>query len=147
MSGAAESFEQRVKIFFDKANGGNPITVGQLCRVITSACPNFKGTHQEIAQMFMEIDSDSDKLISWDEFRKALLAKEHKEVTRTELEIKFKELDTDKSGKLDIGEVRKLLKALKINVSEDHLNKLFKAADPNNDGAIDFEEFLKAWAE
>ncbi|XP_059138518.1 calmodulin-like [Physella acuta] len=145
MSQTTKSFEEKCKVFFDQANGGNPITVGQLARVIRSACPNFQGTDQEIAEMFFEVDANNDKLVDWNEFSTALFAKDPKEVTRAELQTLFKSIDKDGSGKLDKTEIINLVKEQGLSITDEELDDLIKEADVNGDGLIDFEELLRLW--
>ncbi|XP_005092223.1 calmodulin-A [Aplysia californica] len=145
MSKAAKDFEQKCKVFFNECNGGEPVSICDLAKCIRKASPGFKGTDQDIAQMFLEIDTDQDKLISWDEFTDALFKRNPKEVTRSELETTFKGLDKDGSGKLDRGEVRQLAQSVGMDISEEGLDKLLSKADPNGDG-VSYQEFLDAWA-
>ncbi|RUS71999.1 hypothetical protein EGW08_020247 [Elysia chlorotica] len=138
-----KSFEQKCEQFFKEANGGDPISVGQLAAVIRKACPSFQGSDQDIAQMFLEVDSDSDQKITWEEFTGALFAKDISEVTRAELEEAFKNLDKDKSGKLSREEVKNLMMELEISASEEALDKTISDVDSSGDGLIDIKEFLQ----
>ncbi|KAK0057404.1 calmodulin-related protein 97A [Biomphalaria pfeifferi] len=145
MSQTTKNFEEKCRRFFEEANGGNPITVGQLARVIRQACPTFQGTDADIAQTFLELDDNNDKLVSWEEFSSALYAKDPREVTRAELEQAFKDIDKDGSGKLDKNEIRLLCQQQGLDISEEQLNEVVKEADDNNDGKISFEEFENAF--
>ena len=53
----------------------------------------------------------------------------------------FDECDVDKSGKLDTGELDKLLKDLGISCTEEELNQMIKDADDDDDGEIDPDEW------
>ncbi|GFO48405.1 calmodulin-like [Plakobranchus ocellatus] len=141
---AVNNFETKCKKFFDAANGGEPLTPGALCRVIRKACPSFKGEDSEIAAMFFDVDKDHDSLISWEEFTKAMFAKDPKEITRAELEETFKDVDKDGSGKLSRAEIGDLIKSLEIKVSDEGLTSLMEESDPNGDG-VDIQEFLAAF--
>ncbi|KAH9509615.1 hypothetical protein Btru_044011 [Bulinus truncatus] len=145
MSQSTQKFEEKCKRFFEAANDGKPVTIGQLTRIIRQACPTFKGDDSEIAQIFLEIDVNNDKLVTWEEFSSALNAKNPKEVTRAELELVFKELDKDGSGRLEKGEIRRLCQQEGLDISEDDLNDLMQEADPNGDG-VSIDEFLAQWA-
>ncbi|GFR64895.1 calmodulin [Elysia marginata] len=136
-----KSFEEKCRAFFEQANGGDPVTPGQLARVIRKACPSFEGSDQDIAQMFMAVNTDNNDTISWEEFSSALFARDIKEVTRAELEETFKKLDKDNSGKLSREEVKNLMTDLEIPIEEDALDQTMAQADPDNNG-VDIKEFL-----
>ncbi|CAG5128654.1 unnamed protein product [Candidula unifasciata] len=125
---STQTFLEKCRAIFQQANGGQPLTVGSLA-----------------AEMFLEIDKNQDRLISWEEFEKALLAKDPKEVTRAELEEVFKSVDKDGSGKLNKNEVKRLCQESGLKLSDERLDELINEADHNNDGEIGYEEFLQTW--
>lgn len=53
----------------------------------------------------------------------------------------FDELDTDGSGMLDFGEVKKALRKAGKYAGEGQIQSLLETADKNGDGTIDFDEF------
>jgi Zn-finger nucleic acid-binding protein len=53
----------------------------------------------------------------------------------------FDECDVDKSGKLDVGELDKLLKDLGITCNADELAQMVQDADDDDDGEIDPDEW------
>nr|KAG5700925.1 hypothetical protein BaRGS_034210 [Batillaria attramentaria] len=95
--------------------------------------------------MFLDLDDDGDKILSWDEFTDVFMKKDPKKIQENELAEAFKGLDKDGSGRLSDGEVRQAFAALGINISDDELANTMKQADVDGDGKIDFKEFLKAW--
>lgn len=78
----------------------------------------------EVQEIFDDIDSNDDKLISLDEMAEAM--EETFDVGRDLIEKLFNKFDSNKDGKLDVDEFDKLLLAL----------------DANNDGEITEEEVL-----
>ena len=52
----------------------------------------------------------------------------------------FRDLDTDKSGTLQLSEIKEAFK--NQNLSEEQLNDIFEKIDLNNDGEIEYSEFL-----
>uniref|UniRef100_A0A0B7BT72 EF-hand domain-containing protein n=1 Tax=Arion vulgaris TaxID=1028688 RepID=A0A0B7BT72_9EUPU len=142
---ATQNFLEKCKKFFTEANNGQPLTPGALCRAIRQAYPNFQGTDQDIARLFLEIDANEDKQVTWEEFVHAVTAKDAKEVTRVELEAQFQSLDVDKSGKLNKYEVKSLCQKLNVKVSDQQLDDLIDRADHNDDGEISYDEFLQSW--
>jgi len=144
MSAAAKSFQQKCESFFNECNGGSPLTIQQLAATLRKAT-NTDMSDAQIAEIFLEVDADADKLISWEEFSDALFKKNPKEVTKCELKAVFDSKDTDKSGKLDKAEVKAMCQQLEMDVSESHLDKMLGDADTDGDGQVNFNEFLAAW--
>mmetsp|Transcript_79867 Transcript_79867/g.171163 ORF Transcript_79867/g.171163 Transcript_79867/m.171163 type:complete len:495 (-) Transcript_79867:68-1552(-) len=54
----------------------------------------------------------------------------------------FRQWDTDGSGKISKEEMSDVLRALNPNFTEQDIEMMFAAADKNQDGEIDFEEFI-----
>lgn len=63
---------------------------------------------------------------------------------RKKLRVAFDRFDEDGSGAVSVTEMGKLVKALKMEVSQAQLHKLMTEADPNGSGDIDFDEFAAA---
>ena len=64
----------------------------------------------------------------------------------TELEGAFKLMDTNSDGFITRDELTTLLKSVDSNVSDDVVTEMINEADTNNDGKINFQEFLAAAA-
>jgi calmodulin len=57
----------------------------------------------------------------------------------------FEFFDRDSNGKIDMAEFIELLTALAPKTKASHVDEGFRLIDTNNDGFIDFEEFLAWW--
>jgi calmodulin len=55
----------------------------------------------------------------------------------------FNEFDKDRSGKIDKGELKSALESLGKRVNDASLTKLIQQVDVNQDGQIDFTEFVQ----
>uniref|UniRef100_UPI004040CB48 icBTnC2 - the genetically-encoded green calcium sensor based on the fluorescent protein mBaoJin and calcium binding domain of C-terminal minimal domain of troponin C from Calypte Anna n=1 Tax=synthetic construct TaxID=32630 RepID=UPI004040CB48 len=60
-----------------------------------------------------------------------------------ELAIYFRIFDRNADGFLDAEELAELLRATGVQVAEEDMGDMMKDSDKNNDGRIDFDEFLK----
>ena len=56
----------------------------------------------------------------------------------------FKIMDDNGSGTLDIHEFRKGIRDFQIGIEGQDVDNLFKAFDLNNNGDIDYDEFVRA---
>lgn len=54
----------------------------------------------------------------------------------------FREFDTNRSGNLDSAELQQMLIKLQVVVDQRYLDALLKRFDRNNNGVIEFEEFI-----
>jgi len=50
--------------------------------------------------------------------------------------------DTDKSGSLELKEIEKVIQRLNINLEKSYIKAMFKSVDVDNNGVLDFQEFL-----
>jgi CRP-like cAMP-binding protein len=77
------------------------------------------------------------------EFRRAIVLKLKKSFgkSRSELQEVFDEIDLDKTGRLNIDEVRDLLTHLDKSITEEALEKMIQTLDLQKTGYVSFEEF------
>ena len=64
-------------------------------------------------------------------------ALDDRELDKRFLRPAFRRLDRDKSGAIDLGELRKVTKAMKCELSEEQLAAMMKAADTDGNGQIE----------
>lgn len=100
---------------------------------------NVNITDDEIEKIFSSIDTNNSKKLEYSEFIAASM--EQKTYLRAEklLDL-FQMIDSDGSGKISKKEVKKALKDEKME--EELLNKIIDEFDLNQDGEIDFTEFV-----
>jgi len=63
----------------------------------------------------------------------------------TEITENFEFFDRDSNNEIDLGEFTKLLRVLSPTATLEQAQKGFELIDENNDGHIDFDEFLNWW--
>ena len=62
-----------------------------------------------------------------------------------EIKETFEFFDRDGNNEIDLGEFTKLLRVLSPTATREQAEKGFGFIDENNDGHIDFEEFMEWW--
>jgi len=58
----------------------------------------------------------------------------------------FRDVDTDDSGSIDVGELTVLLRKLEIDATDREIELLHISLDEDKNGSIDFDEFSQ-WCE
>ena len=88
------------------------------------------------------IDTDKNGKINYSEFLTCCL---ESSLIQTELylEYVFKELDQDKSGRISKEEIKKIFNEHQIQTDK-NVEQIILECDKNNDGEIDYKEFLEA---
>ena len=96
----------------------------------------------ELKKIMEFIDTDKNGKINYSEFLACCL---ESSLLQTEmyLEFIFRELDQDKSGKISGDEIRNIFATNNIATNKD-VDKIIKECDKNNDGGIDYKEFMDA---
>ncbi|KAJ8309340.1 hypothetical protein KUTeg_014214 [Tegillarca granosa] len=63
-----------------------------------------------------------------------------------ELREAFRTFDQDGKGLINVNELRHVLLNLGEKLTEDEVDEMFKAADPNSEGYLDYEEYHEAFS-
>lgn len=75
--------------------------------------------------------------------RKKAKKPELTEDQKQELREAFELFDVDKTGSIDLHELKVLMRALGFDVKKPDVIKMVHEVDPSNNGAIDYEQFLE----
>ena len=100
---------------------------------------NLKITSKEIEEIFKSIDTNNSKRIEYTEFISAMM-EESTYCKEERLVDMFRLLDKDGSGKISKNEIKNVLN--KQGISEKDLKNFINIFDLNNDGQIDYNEFV-----
>lgn len=100
--------------------------------------------------LIQKADRNHDNKIDFNEFLILFANYRAEKTTRntlsdSDLKHLFDEFDANKSGYLEILELKNLFIQSGENPSNDRLNKLIKTYDSNGNGKIEFKEFLKMY--
>ncbi|KAH3721552.1 calmodulin-A-like [Dreissena polymorpha] len=125
-------------------NGDGELTIQELAAALKEfRSPGGAPTDRDIAFMFNSLDKSGDSKVSRDEFMQEMLKPPRSQTLRETFQL----YDKDGSGYLSRDEVRDVIKASNCFGSEgfeDAVDEIFAEADPNNDGKVTLDEFMKA---
>ena len=146
---------------YDRDKSGD-ISAKELASLFRSL--GHKMSDSEIKDMIDAIDTSGDGSISFDEFiylmqkieimenenkpkvEEIIIKIEPKIVEEDDEIIKaFKVFDTDNSGTLNKIELRHILTRIGDKFSDEEVDDIFKAADMDGNGEIDYKEFVQYW--
>lgn len=98
---------------------------------------------EEAEHIMKSMDKNNDQKLCFDEY--FALCKEMRTPQQTETEIKaaFNVVDKDGSGCINEKELKDFMKKNGCSVSKKERIQMFKDADIDGDGKINFEEFVK----
>jgi calcium-dependent protein kinase len=96
---------------------------------------------EDIDQIFLNLDSDNNGFIEYEEFIRAAIDKEVF-LKDNILKFAFRYFDKDDSGEISYNEIEEVFKgSITKGDVEENLKKIIKEVDTNGDGLIDFGEF------
>ena len=128
---------------FDKDHSGS-ISVDEISKIMK----NFGNpmTKDEIKEMIKDIDTSGDGELDFEEFV-TLMQKQEVVVEDDDDEVirAFKSFDKDQSGKISNMEFRYILTQLGEKFTDSEVDTLFKECDLDNDGVLNYEEFVAFW--
>eukprot|EP00298_Acanthocystis_sp_HF-20_P011087 c19223_g2_i2.p1 GENE.c19223_g2_i2~~c19223_g2_i2.p1 ORF type:complete len:175 (-),score=56.71 c19223_g2_i2:28-477(-) len=125
---------------FDR-DGDGSISVKELGDVIRSL--GTDPSESELQDLVNEVDVDGDGHIDFSEFL-TMMAKKMAEVDEeAELREAFNLFDTDKNALISPYEFKQAMVKLGEKLSDAEIQALFKQADLNGDGYVDYSEFKK----
>jgi calcium-dependent protein kinase len=135
---------KKLKENFQKidTNGDGMLSLDEVKKAI---CQNSNSgiSLSNVEQIFKSIDTDNSGSIDYTEFIAASLDK-NVYLQENKLYEAFKLFDVDGSGKISKEEIAYILGTGK---KSSEIDKLFKKYDTNNDGEIDFKEFVNMMKE
>ncbi|KAK3108322.1 hypothetical protein FSP39_005612 [Pinctada imbricata] len=117
----------------DKSDG---INISELAGFIKERRPGLEDS--DIANIFTDLDSDSDKKVTEDEFIREMSKRDRKEA----LKEFFRSLDVDGNGSVTLEEAKKA--SVAGFDSPEQVESCLNMCDCNDDGRVTEDEFLRA---
>ena len=125
---------------FDKDSSGT-ITTKELGTVMRNLGQN--PSEEELKQLIREVDLNGDGTIDFKEFLCLMVKKMDDSDIDQELQDAFKFFDGDKDGYITSLELRNAMNNLGDEYTPEEAEEMIKEGDLDNDGKVDYDEFMK----
>eukprot|EP00241_Pyramimonas_parkeae_P007584 CAMPEP_0114249688 /NCGR_PEP_ID=MMETSP0058-20121206/14286_1 /TAXON_ID=36894 /ORGANISM="Pyramimonas parkeae, CCMP726" /LENGTH=164 /DNA_ID=CAMNT_0001363271 /DNA_START=365 /DNA_END=859 /DNA_ORIENTATION=+ len=125
---------------FDNDKGGT-ITTKELFEVMKALDQN--PTIAEVEAMVSGMDLDGNGVIDFPEFLLLILRSMAEGNSEQELKEMFQLFDNDKSGTLSADELRKAMRMIGEQLTDEEVEDAIKLADFSDDGNVDYDEFIQ----
>lgn len=99
-------------------------------------------TNAEIQATIEDMDEELEGLINFETFSKMMLANIKDEDPEEKIREAFKVFDMEGNGFMEAAELREVMTSLGERLTEEEANDLIKEADNDNDGMVNYEEFI-----
>jgi Ca2+-binding EF-hand superfamily protein len=138
-----DQYQEAFKMF-DTNNTGE-IGVEQIRKALKKFGQDL--TRKEVEDMIRDLDQDGSGSLTFEEFVTLMIKQTVEEVVSIEDEVirAFRTFDKDGNGKISMNEFRYILTKLGDKMPESEVDEIFKEADLNNDGFLNYEEFVSYW--
>lgn len=105
-------------------------------------------TPEEVEKIMGDLDTNHNGKIEYEEFV-ILMSKHLKDPVDVEQEMRdaFAVFDRDGNHFIDAGEIRYVMKNIGEKLTDAQVDEIFRRADLNGDGKLDYEEFVKLMTE
>jgi predicted outer membrane repeat protein len=143
---------QRIFARFDK--DGNGIDYADMQKIVENIDPSPDGVSTvDTAALFKSADTDGSGIIDYQEFSDAVsstpldlrkLVKREDVSDVEQVRNIFEQFDGDGNGKIELAEIRAIVEEIDPSISTEEADTIFRKADVDNSGAIDFKEFFAA---
>ena len=124
---------------FDKDNDGS-ITIKELRTAMRSL--GYNPSAEELQDLIREYDKDDSGTIELNEFMKLMTNKIKEQDEVNQLIEMFEVFDRDGDGLLSKDEIKNVFNSINEEINDEILEEFIKEADLDNDGKINFKEFV-----
>ena len=130
-------------------DGDGSVSTRELADVLRTMRVKFKLSEGDIRKIIKEIDVDGNGSITVDEYMNNMKDKTNKDaihralIQRSSIRREFHKYDADGSGYISKDELKQVLKKRsKLDFSDYQIQELLEDADMDDNGKIDYEEFV-----
>ena len=100
-------------------------------------------TQAELKEMIAEIDTDKSGSIEFGEFLQLMVKRERNLDTEEEMVEAFKVFDRDNDGRISYQDLRKVMRQIGDNMSDEMCKEIIASGDTDSDGFLSYDEFIK----
>ncbi|NWH76226.1 CALMS protein, partial [Piaya cayana] len=129
---------------FDR-DGDGCITTKELGTVMRSLGQN--PTEAELRDMVGEVDADHSGTVDFPEFLSLMARKMRDTDSEEEIREAFRVFDKDGNGYISAAELRHVMTNLGEKLTDEEVDEMIREADCNNDGQVNYEEFVRMMTE
>merc|ERR1719461_297489 len=122
-------------------NGDGKISHGELLELLKKHCKDV--TDDEATKIIQEIDANGDGFLQFEEYIEVVNEFVTDKLTAEAMLAAFGEMDADGNGHITKDELKKFMKNAGQRLSKKELAQMMKDADTNNDGRVNYNEFVK----
>ncbi|XP_045320287.1 calmodulin-like [Leopardus geoffroyi] len=128
---------------FDRVDkdGDGKIDVQELGAVMQAVGKN--PSEAELKQLISRVDTDGDGHISFDEFLAEMAKIMKASGSEAEMREVFRAFDLDGDGHISVNELKQAMAKLGENPSQEELDAMIQGADVDQDGQVNYEEFVR----
>ena len=138
-----EDHIESLRLAFSKIdkNGDGQLTLEELRDGLVEI-PEIKLNENELINAINAMDANQNGLVDYSEFIAACL-QSHNYLQESHLRGAFAYFDKDNSGSISKEELRMCLQSDDFTLTEEQIDELLAGVDANNDGEVDYQEFLE----
>ncbi|OCK84691.1 EF-hand [Lepidopterella palustris CBS 459.81] len=136
--------------FSMRANVGSPPRMMEIvCKINPERlksmmrCLGYNHTRSEIETMLKGIKPCNEGAIEFDDFLSVLDSKVQDEASDVEISQAFMVFDRDETGSITPGDLYSVMEILGQKVNKEQPSAIFKEADLDGDGVINFDDFYR----
>lgn len=124
-------------------NYDGKITTNELGKVLQRL--GYGLTNDELDQLVKEIDFNGSGTIELTEFIHVIQSRKETVQLEDAMRETFLIFDRNNDGFIDKYELKSVMRRLGSNLRDEDILKMIKDADKNQDGRIDYDEFISLW--
>ena len=129
-------------------DGDGDVSIDELEKVLRSMRRKLRASEGEIQGVIKSVDLNGDGTVNLAEYYRSQKNKTNHNlihralVQRSKIRKEFLKFDLDNSGYITKEEMVEVMEARGVKISIDHISGMLQESDENDDGKIDYEEFV-----